>query len=249
MAFIGIATVFLANNAAITQQQSAAVRDNQADFQRRSGIQIARSPYRPFIERRNGQQLINFDLFVKNVGTKKYNLVSIKLKVFDSDDRLELGRELNENGRPPALDMIGERLLQPGKVLDVFQPFYAFDAAVDVHRMHFELLFMKEGHAVPPAAITADECRRILHQHGEQGAGMRPTLFLRIASGMTLIHAAMHTVGGVFGKVNPGPASVAWDAMKANQFLLMGHMRSFFDFCRGLGLCVTIALTAEGIVF
>src|SRR5450755_629641 len=121
-ACIWIATVFHANDAAATQQQSAAMRDNKADFQRHSGIKIVRRPDRHFIERRNGQQLINFDLFIKNVGTKAYNLVSIKLQVFDSGDHLELERELNENGRPPALDMIGERLLQPGKVLDVFQP-------------------------------------------------------------------------------------------------------------------------------
>ncbi|HEY5256347.1 MAG TPA: hypothetical protein VIJ53_16955, partial [Acidobacteriaceae bacterium] len=102
-----------ANDAAVTQQQLVAVRDNKADFQGRSGIQIVRRPDRPFVERRNGQQLINFDLFIKNVGTKTYNLVSIKLQVFDRGDHLELERELNENGSPPALDMIGERLLQP----------------------------------------------------------------------------------------------------------------------------------------
>jgi hypothetical protein len=37
--------------------------------------------------------------------------------------------------------------------------------------------------------------------------------------------------------------------MKMNQFLLMGHMRSFWDFYRGLGLGATISLTAEAILF
>jgi hypothetical protein len=78
---------------------------------------------------------------------------------------------------------------------------------------------------------------------------MKPSLFLRIASVLTLIHAVLHTIGGVFGKVGPGPATVAVDAMKANQFLLMGNMRSFWDFYRGLGLGATISLTAEAILF
>jgi hypothetical protein len=74
-------------------------------------------------------------------------------------------------------------------------------------------------------------------------------IFLRIASILTLIHAVLHTVGGVFGRIDPGPASVAVAAMKVNQFLFMGNMRSFWDFYRGLGLGATISLTAEGILF
>jgi uncharacterized membrane protein YesL len=78
---------------------------------------------------------------------------------------------------------------------------------------------------------------------------MKPVLFLRIASVLTFIHAVLHTIGGVFGKVEPGPAAVAVEAMKTNQFLLMGYMRSFWDFYRGMGLAGTISLTAESILF
>ncbi len=77
----------------------------------------------------------------------------------------------------------------------------------------------------------------------------KPSLFLRIAAVMTLIHAVLHTIGGVFGKTGPGPAAAAVLAMKMNQFPLMGHTRSFWDFYRGMGLSVTISLTAEAIVF
>jgi hypothetical protein len=78
---------------------------------------------------------------------------------------------------------------------------------------------------------------------------MKSALFLRIASVLTFIHAALHTRGGVFGKVPPGPATAAVEAMKMNQFLVMGHTRSFWDFYRGLGLAVTICLTAEALLF
>jgi hypothetical protein len=77
----------------------------------------------------------------------------------------------------------------------------------------------------------------------------KPVLFLRIAAILTLIHAVLHTIGGVFGKVEPGPAAVAVEAMKANQFLLMGYTRSFWDFYRGMGLAVTVFLAAEAVVF
>lgn len=78
---------------------------------------------------------------------------------------------------------------------------------------------------------------------------MRPGVFLRIASILTLIHSILHTVGGVFGKPTPGPAEQAVAAMKANQFMLMGNLRSYWDFYIGMGLSVTILLTAEAIVF
>jgi hypothetical protein len=78
---------------------------------------------------------------------------------------------------------------------------------------------------------------------------MKPVLFLRMAAVLTFIHAVLHTIGGVFGKPGTGPASIAVQAMKMNQFLLMGHTRSFWDFYRGLGLVVTISLTAEAVLF
>jgi hypothetical protein len=77
----------------------------------------------------------------------------------------------------------------------------------------------------------------------------RTVLFLRIAAVLTFIHAVMHTIGGVFGKVSPGPAAIAVAAMQSNQFLLLGHMRTLWDFYHGLGLAVTICLTAEAILF
>lgn len=78
---------------------------------------------------------------------------------------------------------------------------------------------------------------------------MKSATFLRIASVLTLIHAILHTIGGVFGKPMPGPAEQAVAAMKANDFVLMGNTRTYWDFHMGLGLGITIFLTTEAIVF
>ena len=78
---------------------------------------------------------------------------------------------------------------------------------------------------------------------------MKPVVFLRIASVLTLIHSVLHTVGGVFGKPAPGLAAATEAAMKANQFVVFGLTRTYFDFYRGMGLGITISLTAEAIVF
>jgi hypothetical protein len=77
---------------------------------------------------------------------------------------------------------------------------------------------------------------------------MRPTVLLRIASVLTLIHAALHTIGGVFGKTPPDVQPVV-TAMQGNQFLAMGVMRTMWDFHMGLGLAISVLLTMEGVVF
>ena len=78
---------------------------------------------------------------------------------------------------------------------------------------------------------------------------MKPKLYLRLAAVLTLIHAILHTIGGVFGKPDPGAATSAWQAMVGNPFMAMGHVRTYAAFYRGLGLGITVFLTAEGIIF
>jgi len=78
---------------------------------------------------------------------------------------------------------------------------------------------------------------------------MKPVLFLRIASILTFFHAVLHTIGGVFGEAEPGLQQATMATMKANQFPLMGSMRSYWDFYFGLGLAVSVFLLIEAIVF
>jgi hypothetical protein len=78
---------------------------------------------------------------------------------------------------------------------------------------------------------------------------MRSVIFLRIASVLTFLHAALHTIGGVFGSADPGVQQATVATMKANEFVVMGVMRSYWNFYMGLGLVVSVFLTLEAIVF
>ena len=78
---------------------------------------------------------------------------------------------------------------------------------------------------------------------------MKSAIYLRIASVLTLIHAILHTIGGVFGKPEPGVAAMVVETMRANRFPVMGVMRSYADFYLGMGLGITISLTMEAVVF
>jgi hypothetical protein len=78
---------------------------------------------------------------------------------------------------------------------------------------------------------------------------MKPVIFLRIASVLTFVHSLLHTIGGVFGKAEPGASERAVEAMQANVFPVMGLTRSYWSFYRGLGLGISIFLIVEAVVF
>ena len=79
---------------------------------------------------------------------------------------------------------------------------------------------------------------------------MKPTLFLRIASVLAMIHSILHTLGGVFGTPQHGAEEIAVvDAMKSHFFNFMGSLRSYWDFQFGYGLFVTVALFIHSLLF
>lgn len=78
---------------------------------------------------------------------------------------------------------------------------------------------------------------------------MKTTLYLRIASVLTIVHAVLHTIGGVLSKPNNGAPEIAIiDAMKSRAFNVMGSMRTYWDFFFAYGILVSIALLVEGIL-
>ena len=77
---------------------------------------------------------------------------------------------------------------------------------------------------------------------------MKASLLVRTASVLAFVHAVLHTIGGVFGRVAAGPATIAVTAMKANQFAAFGNQRTFWEFYTGLGLAITIFLVMDSIV-
>ena len=77
---------------------------------------------------------------------------------------------------------------------------------------------------------------------------MKSVILIRIAAVLTLLHAILHTIGGVYGKPAPGMQEATVQVMKANQFPLMGNMRSFWDFYHGMGLALSISMTLEAVV-
>src|ERR1043166_2414717 len=87
-------------------------------------------PARPLIERRDAVQSINFDFVLENTGSKPLHLNRIEILVFDSEGKLELRREVDENGQPSGMTTIEARDLPGGATIGVFNPFFTFGDAI-----------------------------------------------------------------------------------------------------------------------
>lgn len=119
-------------------------------------VDVAVRPAAPFIEVRDGEQFLNFDLVVHNLGGSPLRLAAVREKVFDAAGRLEVEREVNGNGSPPALTVLGATTVQPGGYADFFQPFDRYDGRLDLSRIRFELVFLRAEKAIPPVAEDGD---------------------------------------------------------------------------------------------
>ena len=78
---------------------------------------------------------------------------------------------------------------------------------------------------------------------------MTATLFLRIASVLSLVNCILHT-GGVFSSPSHGAEEIAVvETMKSHHFDVMGSMRSYWDFLFGYGLILSVTLLVQAILF
>jgi hypothetical protein len=76
---------------------------------------------------------------------------------------------------------------------------------------------------------------------------MTTTVWLRIASVISLLFAAGHTVGGL-QEWSPMGNNAVLQSMKMVRFDTMGASRSYFDFFVGFGWSISVALAMQGIL-
>jgi hypothetical protein len=78
---------------------------------------------------------------------------------------------------------------------------------------------------------------------------MKPRILLRSAAILTLIHAVLHTFGGLLSEPSHGPEEIAvLNTMKSLQFDFMGSPRTYWDFYFGFGLFLTVSLLLQAVL-
>ena len=76
---------------------------------------------------------------------------------------------------------------------------------------------------------------------------MKTTLLLRIASGISLLFAIGHSIGGL-QKWSPMGDNEVLKAMQAVHFDVMGHQRSYFDFYMGFGWSISVTMLMQAVL-
>jgi hypothetical protein len=78
---------------------------------------------------------------------------------------------------------------------------------------------------------------------------MTPTILLRCASLLALVHSLLHTFGGLLAAPSHGADEERVLAtMKSLRFDFMGSARSYWDFYFGFGLFLTVALVLQAVL-
>jgi len=72
-------------------------------------------------------------------------------------------------------------------------------------------------------------------------------LFLRIASGLTVLYAAGHTMGGAESWSPPGETDVL-QSMRTFEFEVMGATRTYMHFYLGFGFYITVLLLLQAVL-
>lgn len=106
-------------------------------------------PQKPYIERRGTEQVVNFDLLVRNQGNLPLRINKIQVSVYDRAGDLAFRRYLDENGRPSGISTLPDRIVPAGGSLDVFNPFYCFDEEMPLTRLHYEIFFDRPDQREP----------------------------------------------------------------------------------------------------
>jgi hypothetical protein len=120
-----------------------------ASPQTQSSVTLTVEPEQPYIERRGPEQLVNFDLLLKNSGPTALRINKIQVSVFDSRGALAFRRYLDENGRPSGISSVPDRTVPPGGQLVVFNPFFSFNEEMPLTRLHYEIFFEKTDEKEP----------------------------------------------------------------------------------------------------
>jgi hypothetical protein len=104
-------------------------------------VTITVEPREAWIETRDRERRLNFDLLLHNGGTLPLRINKIQISVYDSSDALAFRRYLDENGAPCGICTLPERVVRAGESLDVFNPFHTFPAEMPLNRLHYEVFF------------------------------------------------------------------------------------------------------------
>ena len=108
-------------------------------------VSISVEPAHPLIEHRDAEQRLNFDFALRNDSKETVRLIEVEMQVLDAAGRLALKKTVNSDGLRPGIEAVAPSLVGPGKVTDIFNPFYSMPGDVLLAHLEYEFRFLLES--------------------------------------------------------------------------------------------------------
>jgi hypothetical protein len=108
-------------------------------------VAVGSVPEHPIIERRDGNQFLNFDMVVRNASNLTLRISQIQLGVYDSAHQLVLRKSINTDAFAPSIVVVGKQTLAPTDTLNVFNPFSEFESSVPLKELQYSFCLLRES--------------------------------------------------------------------------------------------------------
>jgi len=104
-------------------------------------LQFKTIPATPLIENSRDQQSMNFDIMVRNTGSRPLTLLRIEGEAFDAAGQPISRKLVSDNGFPSSIETLPDRTVPAHGELGIFNPLYAWPQGADVSRLRYTLTF------------------------------------------------------------------------------------------------------------
>jgi len=136
-------------------------------------LQIKTIPVTPLIEIGREQQLLNFDIVVRNPSGQALTLLRIEAEALDLAGQPISRKRVDDNGFPSSIETVPDRSLPARGELGIFNPLYAWPKTADLARLRYTLTFTDRAGATTETAtlsvtprIYSDKTRLIVPLKG-----------------------------------------------------------------------------------
>lgn len=100
-------------------------------------LSIRLAPSDPVLEKVDSGQHLSVDFILTNASPKAFEIQEIVLEVFDATNSLCLRRILNTNGIRPAVETLGDLVVEQEASLTVYNPFHTLPMDVDCSSLRY----------------------------------------------------------------------------------------------------------------
>jgi hypothetical protein len=135
-------------------------------------VKVLPQPDAIYIEHRAAHQYLNFDFVIENLSDDALQISAIELSIFDTEGKLAQRKFVDSSGFSPSIETIAKREVDSHQALLVYNPFYAFDAEIELTTLQYTFTFVSKAHeqqfkaqvtVAPTFYSTATSLRLPLH--------------------------------------------------------------------------------------